>query len=975
MSSAELKTIFRCAAYTYEDVERGIPRPEEKDAATVRCEPLAAITAPVVNIRFTIHAMGLNDQRALVIAFRGSDNLENWVGNAMVLMAQFPESWSGSKVHSGNYIAWSTFLKPRVQHELRGVSLVSFNRVIFTGHSLGGAIATLAAADLVSDSAAKWDCDVLKHCEVSVVTFGQPHSGNAAFKLGYDRNGISHKRYVNATDPVPMALAAFNKAAEGAGVKADTYTHVSKEICLAGGVVCKVIEVGEQVYDIAIEFQAHGLTKKALGNALGSHRHALGAYNKAIENHGRSPVAVLAEKGIGVASTVVSSDLVQSTMAKGVQKVDSSGIQGAADASKSMVTQAAGGVADALPLVNVGLGVANLAVGVHNAYHIRKMCGEVREVSSKIDTMRGDMGAGFSETNANIISLRDELDALGDVLELQTYQLNDLTDGQIRTHEMLHALARRIDAGFEGVTKEITDQLKKYRMYEHWFKLKELEKTMTRRFEDYSDKLPVSDVQALQALKEAAMRLMDQVSTQFDHHQYLGGVGDPKRLHLVAHFVFAARTEQDAFLLEVSPPSADSATASGEDIAGGSQQTLASWLKIALGTDKYTKGLEAEVETLQILLAADPVDDLPGVFDSVDMPKLARKALLKALKETGAAAPSQLGASHPSAPPTPAPTQHSTKHLDEALQYIRDEVHGICGACNFNLFVLATHYRPYLLQYLALALGIKEGLALDKLGWDDSDAEAQTGEGKQEEEEEEEGVATLLAKYEEQGALQLSQERTRKTFRKVATVFDVGDDALIERMASDDTLAKLITTHAYTLAETAYACLHLDLYSELVDLFGKKDEGLWERLTQKAGVPFSDVVHAHAETNEMGFIVSFLDRYPSAIRKVGDGEAVDLIVQAVLGNGSAQTESQHVADQSVLLRRLMHADDRNRIMECIVGAERLATSAAKKVCRRSLFVQNEIENEAGGKLLHPHRLLLLPIFSAHRHPHLHLHPH
>jgi hypothetical protein len=59
--------------------------------------------------------------------------------------------------------------------------------------------------------------------------------------------------------------------------------------------------------------------------------------------------------------------------------------------------------------------------------------------------------------------------------------------------------------------------------------------------------------------------------------------------------------------------------------------------------------------------------------------------------------------------------QHSTSaaHLDEALQYIRDEIHGICVACNFNLFVLATGYRLYLQQYLVLALGIQEGLKMD----------------------------------------------------------------------------------------------------------------------------------------------------------------------------------------------------------------------------------------------------------------------
>jgi acetyl esterase/lipase len=88
----------------------------------------------------------------------------------------------------------------RAVRERRGLPSASFNRIIFTGHSLGGAIATLAAADLVSDST-NWGCDVLDTCMVSAITFGQPHSGNAAFRSGYDRNQIPHKRYVNATGP------------------------------------------------------------------------------------------------------------------------------------------------------------------------------------------------------------------------------------------------------------------------------------------------------------------------------------------------------------------------------------------------------------------------------------------------------------------------------------------------------------------------------------------------------------------------------------------------------------------------------------------------------------------------------------------------------------------------------------------------------------------------------------------------------
>jgi hypothetical protein len=79
--SAELQAVWRCPAHTYEDADRGISRPEKNGPSAARCEPLSPpITASVVNIRFTIHAMsGTPDSRALVVAFRGSIvSLRTW---------------------------------------------------------------------------------------------------------------------------------------------------------------------------------------------------------------------------------------------------------------------------------------------------------------------------------------------------------------------------------------------------------------------------------------------------------------------------------------------------------------------------------------------------------------------------------------------------------------------------------------------------------------------------------------------------------------------------------------------------------------------------------------------------------------------------------------------------------------------------------------------------------------------------------
>jgi hypothetical protein len=754
MSSAELQATFRCAAHTYEDAEHGIPRPEENDTAAARCEFLAATIAPVVNIRCTIHAMGLNSEassRALVIAFRGSMCTENWGVNAMAQMTEFPQSWSGSKVHSGNYHAWSTHLKPCVLQELHGLhSSGGFNRIIFTGHSLGGAIATLAAVDFKED-AVNWGFDFLASGsdDVSVVTFGQPHSGNAAFKCGYMESDIRHMRLLNATDPVPVALAAASWATKVVGD--DTYEHVGEEICLAGGLIGRAVEVAEQTYDVIKEFQAHGLTPKALKNALTSHRHSLGAYNRAVKNQGRSTAALLAEKGIGIASAGASSDLVVAM------------VQGASASALGTV----GGVAGALPLMNAGLGVGNLAVGAHNAWHIRKMHREVHKLSTQMDSLRGEIETSFASMNEGITHfVKEEMRGLGKILELQTFQLNDLVGGQVHTHDMLQALACRIDAGFTGVTREITDQFQTHEMYGHWFKLQELSKALTRRFEEYTVQLPLSDAQALHDLKKAARELMDQVSTQLEHHRHVGKCGDPKRLHLIAHFVFAARAMEDAQLLDGSSSNGTSITP----------------------------------------LASQDV----------------------------------------SPPPPPSACSSSLAHnrLYEALELICDEVHGMCEACDFNLFVLARDYRPYLQQYLVLALGIKQGLAFDNADWPDLDEEAhQASEGRQMEDvlfstwsqkaQQALEPAHLHSQYEVQGALQLEHGRVMRVFQSALAV----GDALTCNLQNKGVLT---ATHAYTLAETTRPRIHCDLHSELVALFGEGSKGKWEAFTTLAGKEWDD---------------------------------------------------------------------------------------------------------------------------------------
>lgn len=117
-----------------------------------------------------------------VLVFRGSDDLRAWQTNVRAR----PVSWSGpGRVHEGFAEAFEACW-PKL------AALASTDGdarpIIMTGHSLGGALATLAAARVRSSL---------------LYSFGAPRIGNRAFAFALDREGERLHRYVNYRDPVP----------------------------------------------------------------------------------------------------------------------------------------------------------------------------------------------------------------------------------------------------------------------------------------------------------------------------------------------------------------------------------------------------------------------------------------------------------------------------------------------------------------------------------------------------------------------------------------------------------------------------------------------------------------------------------------------------------------------------------------------------------------------------------------------------
>eukprot|EP00656_Telonema_subtile_P051315 TRINITY_DN686_c0_g1_i3.p1 TRINITY_DN686_c0_g1~~TRINITY_DN686_c0_g1_i3.p1 ORF type:complete len:306 (-),score=35.24 TRINITY_DN686_c0_g1_i3:31-948(-) len=137
--------------------------------------------------------VGSNDGD-IVVSFRGSSNLVNWIENLYVRHVDRYPKCDGCLVHSGFYTAWSS-LKDGIVAEVQSLLKAQPKaRVFLTGHSLGASLAVLAAAELHFSHGIAIE---------AVYTYGEPRVGNAAFRDFYNQGTHLSWRLTHDHDPVP----------------------------------------------------------------------------------------------------------------------------------------------------------------------------------------------------------------------------------------------------------------------------------------------------------------------------------------------------------------------------------------------------------------------------------------------------------------------------------------------------------------------------------------------------------------------------------------------------------------------------------------------------------------------------------------------------------------------------------------------------------------------------------------------------
>ncbi|EAR84464.2 lipase family protein (macronuclear) [Tetrahymena thermophila SB210] len=130
----------------------------------------------------------------IIIAIRGTANLNNWITNLKAFPVDFPDC-DGCQIHMG-FRDHAQSIQNHINQCVKNIleKYVDAN-VIITGHSLGGAIATLISVE------------VLKYLQpknqISLYTFGAPKIGNQNFVEYLNQIIPNSYRIVNYYDAVP----------------------------------------------------------------------------------------------------------------------------------------------------------------------------------------------------------------------------------------------------------------------------------------------------------------------------------------------------------------------------------------------------------------------------------------------------------------------------------------------------------------------------------------------------------------------------------------------------------------------------------------------------------------------------------------------------------------------------------------------------------------------------------------------------
>jgi len=131
------------------------------------------------------------DDDAIVITGQGSTTMTDWYIDLSIWRRKVPYL-NNTLVHAGFIIQYES-VRTKMHAEIEKImKSKKITKIICTGHSLFGAVSTIAALD----------CAILYDIPVSCVTFGSPRVGGPKFKALFDKLISTSFRCVRHRDPI-----------------------------------------------------------------------------------------------------------------------------------------------------------------------------------------------------------------------------------------------------------------------------------------------------------------------------------------------------------------------------------------------------------------------------------------------------------------------------------------------------------------------------------------------------------------------------------------------------------------------------------------------------------------------------------------------------------------------------------------------------------------------------------------------------
>jgi hypothetical protein len=115
-------------------------------------------------------------RKLIVLGYRGTRDITNWLYNidTSFTEANLPSPYNEAQYHTGFDIMTKALLNDSRDALSNALKKYYNYKVVFTGHSLGGALAAMTAYKLAQEGLISWE-------KINLLTYGQPRLGNPDF--------------------------------------------------------------------------------------------------------------------------------------------------------------------------------------------------------------------------------------------------------------------------------------------------------------------------------------------------------------------------------------------------------------------------------------------------------------------------------------------------------------------------------------------------------------------------------------------------------------------------------------------------------------------------------------------------------------------------------------------------------------------------------------------------------------------------